>query len=190
MRIRASLLAAVGSVSAGVAMAAPPISVPTSYEQTCELVRSWCQPPVPGKIPSALVRPLHLPQLGPRRSCPTSKARSFRSSQFAGLALGQGVVRPLVSPDRPAFIGPAKRGILDFTTYRGQPGWHQIKSLWFSTPSYQGPVFIRGRRLDRPGRIVMGELPSLVDPQLPPGDIPNLNGADGWREWPGVPGNH
>jgi len=32
----------------------------------------------------------------------------------------------------------------------------------------------------------MGELPSLVDPQLPPGDIPNLNGADGWREWPGA----
>jgi hypothetical protein len=93
-------------------------------------------------------------------------------------------VRPLLAPARPAFVAPAKRGVLSFTPYRGRPGWYSAKTLWFSTPDYRGPVFIRGRRLDRYGRIVMGEGPSLIDPQLPPDNNPN--GTRGWRQWPGA----
>src|SRR6476469_7903593 len=102
MRVLTFLFAALGLAVAGVALAAPPVSVPSNYEETCDLVRSWCTPPAPSGVPDALRRPLHLPQLGPGRSCPTSTARSFRGSQFAGLTLGQGVVLLLVSPRRPS----------------------------------------------------------------------------------------
>ena len=59
---------------------------------------------------------------------------------------------------------------------------------WFSLPRYQGPILIRGRRLDQAGKIAFGGEPpagepELVDPQLPPGR--SANGTDGWRQWPG-----
>jgi hypothetical protein len=63
-------------------------------------------------------------------------------------------------------------------------GWYSVKTLWFGQPSYQGPLLIRGRRLDASGRIVMGEAPSVIDPQLPPG--PTVNDVNGWRTWPGA----
>jgi hypothetical protein len=66
----------------------------------------------------------------------------------------------------------------------GPDGWHQLKTLWFGNPSYQGPVLIRGRQLDGSNPVVFGEEPALMDPQLPPG--PTVNGERGFREWPGA----
>src|SRR5438094_3793483 len=45
---------------------------------------------------SVLARPLKLPKLTPRDRCPTSDGRSYRNSQFGGIALGHGAVLPLV----------------------------------------------------------------------------------------------
>jgi hypothetical protein len=35
-------------------------------------------------------------------------------------------------------------------------GWYLQKTLWAISPRYQGPVLIRGRRIDRPGRVRFG----------------------------------
>jgi len=37
-----------------------------------------------------------------------------------------------------------------------EAGWWAIRTLWASRPSYNGPVLVRGGRLDRPGRLRFG----------------------------------
>jgi hypothetical protein len=155
------------------------LPTPSSYAGTCSLVGSWCQP-TRGKIPAALRRPLHLPSSSYHGVCPTSSGRDFSNGQFGGIALGSGPVRPLIS----ASGGDKKHGVIAFDRRPPTSRWWQVKTLWFSYPHYRGPVFIRGRRLDRAGRIVFGEVPTLIDPQLPP--KPTVNGTHGWREWPGA----
>jgi hypothetical protein len=59
-----------------------------------------------------------------------------------------------------------------------------VGTIWLSRPSYDGPVLVRGGRLDRPGELGFG---SQVDPRaelrLPPGDWPLGGvGADVKRE--------
>jgi hypothetical protein len=176
MKLGGPLLACLVFATTGATVTAR-IPVPTSYSQTCELVRSWCTPPVPGSLPPELQRPLHLPKLEPGQPCPVSHGRLFSNSQFGGFVLGVGLVQPLI-------VGPhaASFAVMTFRAVYGR-GWYAVKTLWFGRPSYQGPVLIRGRRLDAPGRIVFGGTPSVLDPQLPP--EPTLNGTGGWREWPG-----
>ena len=106
----------------------------------------------------------------------------YANDQFGGVALGHGPVQPLIVPNRSSDVRPALRGELRF--WHGDQGWHQLKTLWFGLPSYQGPVLIRGRQLDGTNPVVFGEAPALVDPQLPPG--PTVNGRHGYREWPGA----
>ena len=38
----------------------------------------------------------------------------------------------------------------------GQSRWRAVRTLWVSRPSYDGPVLVRGGRLDRPGRLGFG----------------------------------
>lgn len=165
---------AVRQAPTGASARAVGLPTPSGYAQTCRLVSSWCTP-VAGQIPRALRRPLRLPGLRRGAKCPTSSGRRLDNGQFGGIALGRGPVEPLI-----AMAGDLEHGVIAF--HRGN-GWWDAKTLWFSRPRYRGPVFIRGRRLDGPGRIVFGEQPSLIDPQLPPG--PAINGTNGWREWPG-----
>jgi hypothetical protein len=181
MRFRLMALAGVTfgvGISGAVAASSPP-TVPTSYNQTCELVSSWCSPPVTGSLPSTLRRPLLLPVVKPGQPCPVSHGREFSNSQFGGFAVGKGPVQPLV----------AGRHAVSWAVIRLTPffnygkGWYAVKTLWFGQPGYQGPLLIRGRRLDGTGRVVMGEGPSVIDPQIPPGLT--VNGTGGWREWPG-----
>jgi hypothetical protein len=161
----------------GVAVPVGTLPVPKDYTQTCQLVGSWCSEPVAGSMPPELRRPLRLRTLEAGQPCPVSRGRSFSNSQFGGFVLGVGPVQPLI-----AGLHAASFAVITFKPSYGR-GWYAVKTLWFGRPSYQGPVLIRGRRLDGPGRIVMGEAPSLLDPQLPPG--PTINGTGGWREWPG-----
>jgi len=158
--------------------AAQQLPTPKNYAETCRLVASWCRPePIRGRIPQALRRPLHLPKLTSDGRCPTSSGLKIVNDQFGGMALGPGPVRPLVLS-----YGDLAHGVVRF----GGPshGWWKAKTLWFSDPSYQGPVFIRGRQLGGANKTVFGEAPSLIDPQLAP--RPTLNGTNGWREWPGA----
>jgi hypothetical protein len=155
-----------------------------SYADTCRLVSSWCQvTPTPGGIPDTLRRPLHLPTVSPAEPCPATSGQPFSNDQFGGIAIGEGPVQPVVGGTP---VASAERGVIAF--HRGyrpyRKRWHSLKTLWFSQPSYQGPVFIRGRQLDGPHQTVFGEAPRLLDPQLGPG--PTSNGTGGWREWPGA----
>lgn len=151
---------------------------PKDYAQTCRLVASWCTA-VSGNIPPALRRPLHVSHLSSTASCPTTPGQTFRNDQFGGTALGPGPVRPLVSPEG----GDPRTGVVPFTRWPSDRSWWYVKTLWFSPPSYKGPVLIRGRQLDGREHVVFGEGPTLVDPRLPPG--PTVNGTGGWRQWPG-----
>jgi hypothetical protein len=135
------------------------------------------------EIPSSLRRPLRLPTVAPGGDCPTSSGRTYSNSQFAGIALGVGPVLPLIGVAQNRDAGPARQGILRVRPYADYPGdWLGVKTLWFSFPTYEGPIFLRGRQLDGTNPLAMGE-PPTIDPELPAG--PTVNGENGFREWPG-----
>jgi len=166
------------------ASATSDLPTPQSYGETCSLVGSWCDEPNPfasRHIPAALRRPLHLPKVRPGGRCPASSGRRIDNDQFGGVALGRGPVRPLVTASAVSG-GDLQHGVLPFGRVPGT-SWRVVKTLWFSEPRYRGPVLIRGRQLGGSAKLVFGEGPSLLDPQLPPGPTPN--GTNGWREWPG-----
>jgi hypothetical protein len=159
----------------------PSIPVPQTYAETCKLVSSWCErEQSAGGVPAELRRALHFPAVIPGGRCPTTNGQVFSNDQFAGIALGDGPVQPLIGGSPPAL---AKRGILFFRPSPRRRGWYDSKTLWFARPGYRGPVFIRGRQLDGPHVVVFGEGPSLIDPQM--GTGATLNGRGGWRQWPG-----
>lgn len=134
-------------------------------------------------VPDALRRPLHLPTLGPGGACPVTPGQRFDNGQFGGVTLGPGPVQPLVAP-----VTGAERvlqGIVPVGRYASQPGWLEVKTLWFASPDYAGPIYIRGRQLDGPHQPVFGEgTPRSLEFQIGPGAT--INGTDGWREWPGA----
>lgn len=133
-------------------------------------------------VPDALRRPLHLPMLAPGGTCPVTSGQRFDNGQFGGVTLGQGPVQPLLAPVTGA--DRVLQGIVPVGRYPSQPGWLEVKTLWFASPAYQGPIYIRGRQLDGPHQPVFGEgAPASLELQLGPG--PTINGEDGWREWPG-----
>jgi hypothetical protein len=97
---------------------------------------------------------------------------------FGGIALvAPGPVRPII----------AARGARHGTAIiqGGKLGrWYDIKTLWFSAASYQGPVLIRGQRLDGPGVLRFGrgtpESRYLVDQGT---TLTHVRGV--MRSWPG-----
>jgi hypothetical protein len=133
-------------------------------------------------IPESLHRDLHLPPLERGGNCPTSSGRSYSNSLFGGIRLGSGPVVPLIGVAEAAEVAPAKKGILHFHLYRDHPGWMFVKTLWFSFPSYTGPVLVRGRQLDGIHPVGMGDAPSTADQEW---SGPTVNGGEGFREWPG-----
>lgn|SRR5450631_634002 len=157
-----------------------PLPAPTTYSAVCDLLSSTCatQTAPPGGLPPALVRPLKFPTVSPGALCPTSEGAEVDiggTGGFGGIALGLG------DPVRP--LGP-------FTTHGIAQGnvsvdssWLGPKTLWYVVPAYQGPVLIRGSRLDGPGPVGFGEQPLVSALIIPPG--PTLNEADGYRTSPG-----
>jgi hypothetical protein len=162
----------------------PTLPAPQSYAETCQLVSSWCTlDPTTGSLPDALRRPLELPSLQSGEACPTTSGQHFDNGQFGGTVLGHGPVQPLLAPATNADRSQAEQGVLVLRATE-RPGWYAIKTLWFSSPDYQGPVYIRGHQLNGTHTPVFGEAPSLIDPQMGPGAT--LNGTGGWRTWPGA----
>jgi hypothetical protein len=107
---------------------------------------------------SGLRRPLHLPKLTPGAACRVSRADPRvpwgRIHIFGGPGIGRGPVYPGLG---------AHSGLL-YATRDQQYGskWFGEKVFWYVLPSYRGPVLIRGRRLDGPGRMGFngGRLPN------------------------------
>jgi hypothetical protein len=156
-----------------------PLPAPTTYSAVCDLLSSTCatQTGPPGGLPPALVRPLKFPTVSPGTPCPTSAGAEVETLAFGGIALGRG------DPVRP--LGPfTTDGIAKDVSASMDPSWFGPKTLWYVVPAYQGPVLIRGSRLDGPGPVGFGEQPLVSALIIPPG--PTLNEAsDGYRTSPG-----
>jgi len=112
---------------------------------------------------ATLHRPLHLAHLAPGSACPVSHVD--RSVDFAGYGvaagIGSGPAYPILSR-AVLYLAPAA----NFNSRQ----WGGAKVLWFVVSRYDGPVLIRGRRLDGAGlvRFGRGALPS-VELRMPVG---------------------
>jgi hypothetical protein len=153
-----------------------------TLQETCP-DSDWCQIPL-DQVPSPMVRALRLPKVASGSECPADESHEYDNGQFGGFALGQPPLQPLIGINKPSDEPSTKKGVLHFRRSPEEPGWHQIKTLWFAWPSYQGPALIRARQLDGANPILFGESPSLTDPYLAAG--PTANGENGFREWPGA----
>jgi hypothetical protein len=169
------------------ALAREGLLIPATYQQACASESAVCVSPQPGStnslpagpVPAALNRPLHFPDLQPGQRCPASPGRPVNTSDFGGIALGNGPVRVLVG----GAGGDIRQGVANLINPTSTPPWLGLKTLWFSAPSYQGPFVIRAIRLGHPGPVALGEGPMVAPLVVPPG--PTVNGTGGWREAPG-----
>lgn len=120
---------------------------------------------------AALARAVRIAQLAPGAPCPRSSGHQV-SSDF-GIALGDGPVYP---------VG-LEGGVLSTVA---RDGMYLQKVLWVSAPSYQGPVLIRGTRLDGPGVVQFstgGSVPT-TEFKLPEPGATNAGEQAAWRDWP------
>lgn len=121
---------------------------------------------------------MHLPVLRAGQQCPATDGQRVQAGGFAGIALGSGAVRVVVAAQ-----GDLRRGVAELDGPSPE-GWLTVKTLWFSTPAYEGPFVIRAQRLDGTGEVALGE-PAITGPLVvPPG--PTLNDIDGYRTAPGA----
>jgi hypothetical protein len=153
-----------------------------SPQAGCPDSADWCQIALEA-VPSQLRRPLDLPEVPSASACPADDGYPYDNDQFGGFALGRPPLQPLIGLNRPRDATAIRQGVLRFRSNPEEPGWYQIKTLWFAWPSYLGPALIRGRQLDGANPILFGESPTLTDPFLSAG--PTANGGDGFRQWPG-----
>jgi hypothetical protein len=156
------------------------LPVPQSYADTCGVEPQVCTWDGPGGVPTKLQRAFRNPLARGAEDCPTSRGRAFRNSIFSGTAIGRGPVRPIVAAGQARLL---RAGIVQFE--RGADGWWGAKTLWFAPRTYQGPVLLRGRRIDRPGPLAFGEQPAALARQIPPGPDHSVNVHDRVRHWPG-----
>jgi hypothetical protein len=141
-----------------------------------------------GEFETLESRPLVLPRVDLR-------GPSIRKHGVAGRCVeGSGVaVNAIVLPHIPGVaalgpVGPRERYgpvyaalpegaprivILSLLPTLGNSRWRLVRTLWISRPSYQGPVLVRGGRLERSGTIAFGEeLPPRPTLRLPAGGWP------------------
>ena len=96
---------------------------------------------------ASLRRPLHLPKLAGGARCPIShvdrRVQWSRINIFGGSGIGRGPVYP----------GLPSAFLLALRDQQYGGPWFGGKVFWYVAPVYQGPVLIRGRRLDGPQRM-------------------------------------
>ncbi len=89
-------------------------------------------------------RPLHLPVVKAGMPCPLAPARQVTPKY--GIGLGDGPVYP---------VGLGYTSTLAYAVADafgdGSSAWGGQKVLWIVSPAYQGPVLVRGSRLDGSG---------------------------------------
>jgi hypothetical protein len=153
-----------------------PLPTPTDYRSVSNLegsvfscpAGSGAEPYCSQNLPASLVRPLHLPKLEPGPSCPTTPGHAIKTVGFSAIGLGNGPVYPGITGELNRWSG----------------GWFGFKTLWFVAPTYDGPVLVRGARIDGDGLVGFGENPLIGHLIIPPG--PTVNEAtDGYRTAPG-----
>ena len=90
--------------------------------------------------------------------------------------------------------GPPRIVHLGVVPTVGRSRWHAVPTIWASRPSYDGPVLVRGGRLEASGRLGFGSRARpLTKLRLPAGDWPRGDAPkaaerapEGWRAT-GVP---
>jgi hypothetical protein len=87
-------------------------------------------------------RPLKLPAVAPGGACPTATGRAV-SPDF-GPAAGNGPVYA---------VGLGSGGVYDYSSTIEEGGWYYLKVLWVGSPSFKGPVLVRGRQVDGPAEM-------------------------------------
>jgi hypothetical protein len=109
--------------------------------------------------PSLWQRPLQLPSVAVGQPCPATPGRSFTEGYGPGLGSGPAY---LLLPGRNdgTLRAEALRGL-----GRTAKGWSGQQVRWIIHPLYQGPVLVRGARIDSEGGIQFnGGLDQPVDP--------------------------
>jgi hypothetical protein len=100
-----------------------------------------------------------------------------KTVDFGGIALGNGPAEPII-----AAAGDPLHGVALLQADKGD--WYSFKTLWFTLPSYMGPVLIRGTSVDGGGPVAFGEGPVIGHLVIPPGSTFN-EGTDRYRTAPG-----
>ena len=137
-------------------------------------------PPPEGELPPDLVRPLGIARPSPAGACPVPRLRPVpRNAGLGGPVYDLGVP---VSVTAAAVIDPPETAAV--ADRHADGGWRGVKALWFTYPSYRGPLLIRGQRVDAPGVIAFGAGPQAGWLVIPPG--PTINEENGYRQAPGA----
>jgi hypothetical protein len=102
--------------------------------------------PPPPSAADALRRPLHLPKLKRGARCPLSPSRVWAPG-----------ARQRLNGRGPAFLvgiggaGPATINMI--FSYPDELGWYGQKTPWWVSREYDGPLLVRGARIDRRGAV-------------------------------------
>lgn len=128
-----------------------------------------------------LHRPLHVPHIAAGAACPTTPKAGPLPSAFSGTAaFGRGPVYPGF------FSGPAGPEALVNLIYPPPAAssfagseWGGQKVPWMRSPSYHGPVLIRGRQLDGTYHLRFG-LAMVPPTELRIAGWGTAAGAPGW----------
>ena len=140
-----------------------------TYSQICQNEGSVCDQFTPGSVPLWLIhRPLHFPTVRTGGTCQVTRGKVM-SGSISGVAFGPGPVRLLVAMEN---FGTLLAGNVDLLA-SDTPGWFAFKTNWIVAPSYQGPIIVRAKRIDGPGRVALlgGASPGPL--VVPPG--PTIN---------------
>jgi hypothetical protein len=138
-------------------------------------------PPAPSAAGTSLqgleARSLHLPSINPGvQGCPATVGRAAATLgpfDSGAVAVGPGPVYALTYGPSPAAAA------LPFSPVGN--GWHYAKVPFFSRPGYQGPVVIRGARIDGTDPVRFDGHPNQVSSlELTPADAVFHPGG-GWR---------
>lgn len=118
-------------------------------------------------------RPLQLPTVVPSAPCPAATGKVVAPA--FGAALGNGPIYP---------VGLGIEGTTSIGGNLEEGGWIYVKVLWISDLSrYNGPVLVRGGRIDISGELRFGSGPNpSTELQLDPAE--GTNSARGWQDWP------
>jgi hypothetical protein len=109
--------------------------------------------------PSLWQRPLQLPGVAVGQLCPATPGRSFTEGYGPGLGSGPAFLL-LPGPNDATLRAEALRGLGG-----SSKGWSGQQVRWVIHPLYQGPVLVRGARIDSAGGIQFnGGLDQPVDP--------------------------
>lgn len=119
---------------------------------------------------AALHRPLKISRLKAGSRCPISPSRGYGHGS-ADRLFGTEPVFLLVG----AIVASGREGLDIGLSWRDAQGWRGTKTPWEVRSAYDGPILIRGARIDRKGAVAFG-------------DPPDPSGAAGARQrevrWP------